>query len=95
MNQREIEQLVPKAARNELFYFVARASGIFMTVVALPIAGVMLTRVIAQQDAVQVLLTQQNVDLHVLSATVKDKLDMILTHQNDQELRLRQLEQRK
>lgn len=86
---------MPKAARNELFYFIARASQVFTVAVALPVAGFLLTRVINQQDEIQKSLQQQTIDLRVFSATMKDKLDTTLSRQNDQELRLRTLEQRR
>lgn len=87
------DDYVPRAARSEIFYFIARGSTIFLTFVAIPVAGFMLSRIITQQDDVKHSMQEQKIEISVLSAIVKDKLDTLLSRQNDQELRLRSLEQ--
>lgn len=89
------EDYVPKIARNELFYFVARASTLIATGIGLPVAAFLLSRVISQADALQSSVTQQNVEIRVLSATVRDRLDNDLKSIGDHELRLRSLERAK
>lgn len=88
------EDYVPKIARNELFYFVARASTLIATLIGLPVAGWMLSRVITQADALAATVTQQNVEIRVLTATVNSRLDSDTKSITDHELRLRQLERR-
>lgn len=88
------EDLVPKIARNELFFFIARASMLFATVIGLPAAGFMLSRIINEADALTLSVTQQNVEIRVLSATLKDRLDQDGKELTDHELRLRSLERR-
>lgn len=88
------EDYVPKIARNELFYFVARASTLIATGIGLPVAGFMLSRVISQADALTATVTQQNVEIRVLTATVNSRLDNDTKSLSDHELRLRQLERR-
>lgn len=84
------DNLVPKAARNELFYFIARVC----MMASLPLLGFYGNRIITQADALQASVVSQNVDIRVLSATVKDKLDANVSQLSDHELRLRSLEKR-
>lgn len=86
----QIDNAVPKLARNEMFYFIARVC----MIVSLPLAGFLGTRMIAQADILQASVIQQNVDIRVLSATVKDKLDAHVNQLADHELRLRTLERK-
>jgi hypothetical protein len=86
------EDYVPKIARNEMFYFIARASTLAATLIGLPLAGFMLSRVVSQADALQLSVTQQNVEIRVLSATLKSQLDNDVKQLTDHELRLRALE---
>lgn len=95
MSQPRPEDYVPKIARNELFYFVARASTLIATLIGLPIAGFMLSRVITQADALNATVVQQNVDIKVLSSQVNDRLASDLRQLSDHELRLRALERGK
>lgn len=92
MKREDFDNLVPKAARGEFFYFLARASMLFATLVALPIAGWMLNRIIAQQDLLAHTVMDQTIALKVMSATVKDKLDANVSSLADHELRIRALE---
>lgn len=94
MNARDLETAVPQIARNEMFYFIARICMICGTVIGVPMAGFLMTRIINQADALQMSVAQQNVDIRVLSATVKDRLDNNVRQLSDHELRLRSLERR-
>ena len=84
----EIDHAVPKIARNEMFYFIARVC----MMASLPLGGWFGSRIITQADALQAAVIQQNIDIRVLSATVKDKLDAHVNQLTDHELRLRALE---
>lgn len=86
------DEYVPKIARNEIFYFVARMSTLVATFIGLPIAGWMLSRAVQTSDVLTAQVAQQNVQLSVLSATIKDRLDGDLRQLTDHELRIRQLE---
>lgn len=90
MNSRSIEELVPKVARNEFFYFVARASGLFTSLVVLPTCTFLLLRVIGQMDDMQRTLIEIRINGAASSTTMSDIKGRI----TDQELRLRQLERR-
>lgn len=81
------DEFVPRIARNELFYFVARVC----MIVSLPLVGFFGSRIISQADALQAIVAQQNIDLKVLSF----KLDADIGKLSDHELRLRALEQRR
>lgn len=86
---------VPKIARNELFYFIARLCMILASVIGAPAAGFMLTRIINQADVLQATVLEQTITIKVLSATVKDKLDSSVAQLSDHELRIRSLERGK
>lgn len=88
---RDAENAVPKIARNEMFYFIARVC----MIISIPLAGFLGGRIITLTDNLQTSLIQQNVDIRVLAATVKDKLDANVTQLSDHELRLRSLERAK
>lgn len=92
MSAQKPEDYVPKIARNELFYFVARASTLIASGIGLPIAGWMLTRVITQADALNASQIQQNIELKVLSSRIEDRLSSDLRQLSDHELRLRAVE---
>jgi hypothetical protein len=85
-----LDETVPKIARNELFYFIARVC----MIASLPVAGFFGARIISQADALQTTVSQQNIDIKVLSATVNSKLDANLSQLTDHELRLRAIERR-
>lgn len=80
------DDYVPRLARNELFYFVARVC----MIVSMPLVGFFGSRIISQADALQTIVAQQNTDLKVLGF----KLDADIGKLSDHELRLRALEQR-
>lgn len=86
-----LDQAVPKLARNELFYFIARVC----MMASIPIMGFFGSRIITQADALQLTVQQQSVDIKVLSAIVNQKLDTIVSQSSDHEIRLRQLERSK
>lgn len=91
MTRADIDNAVPKIARNEMFYFIAR----ICMMASLPLAGFLGARLINQADALQSSVTDQNVQIRVLSATVKDKLDANVSQLSDHELRLRSLERQR
>ncbi len=84
----DIDSFVPTLARNELFYFIARVC----MIAGLPIAGFVGARIITQVDTLQSALTEQNIAIKVMSATVNSKLDTNVSQLTDHELRLRTLE---
>lgn len=86
------EDYVPKIARNELFYFVARASTLMATLIGLPIAGWMLSRAITQADLLSLQVSAQTIELRVLTATLKEQRDQDVRQLTDHELRIRALE---
>lgn len=86
--QHPIDTAVPRIARNEMFYFIARVC----MIASLPIGGFFGQRIISQADALQLTVTQQNIDIKVLSAIVNSKLDANVAQLTDHELRLRSLE---
>lgn len=88
------DKLVPKAVRNEIFYFIARFSMIVANLVGLPIAGWLLIRIVTQADNLQATVLEQTVTLRVLNSTVKDKLEANVQQLSDHELRIRALERR-
>lgn len=83
-----IDRVVPKAARNELFYFIAR----ICMILSVPIGGYFAQRMVTQADALQSTVAQQNIDIKVLSAIVNSKLDAHLSQLTDHELRIRSVE---
>lgn len=85
---------VPRIVKNETFYFFARVCMIAASLVGLPVAGYLLTRVIGQADAITLQLSEQNVSVKVLSATVNDRLSNNFQTLSDHELRLRALEKK-
>lgn len=88
MNNRDLDDAVPSLARNELFYFIARVC----MILSIPLGSFFGARMIAQADALQAAQNEQNINIKVLSATVKDRLDANVTQLTDHELRLRTLE---
>lgn len=92
---RPADDIVPKIARTEVFYFFARVCMIMASLLGAPLAIVMLNRVVSQSDAMQATLIQQNVDLRVLSSRVDDRLNADLSKLSDHELRIRSLERAK
>lgn len=88
------DDYVPKLARNELFYFIARASTLVATFIGLPLAGWMLSRAVSQADILNSQVTQQNIEIRVLSATIRDRFDNDLKQLSDHELRIRALERK-
>lgn len=86
---------VPRILHNERFYAIARISMIVASVVGLPIAGGLLTRIVSQADAITSQVQEQNVALKILSVTVSEKLNSNFTTLTDHELRLRALEKSK
>ncbi|MEB2616588.1 hypothetical protein [Bacillus cereus] len=81
---------MPKVARNEFFYFVARASGLFASLVVLPVCAFLLLRVIGEIDDMQRTL----IDIRINGAASASTMSDIKGKITDQENRLRQLERR-
>lgn len=92
MRQDDLDNAVPKIARNEMFYFIARGCMIFATVVGMPMAGWMLSRVTGQIDKIEQSQFEQTITLRVLSATLNEKLEGGIKTLSDHELRIRGLE---
>ena len=88
MTPRDLENAVPKLARNEIFTFVAR----ICMMVSIPLAVGFGSRLISQIDTLQAAQIEQNVSIKVMSATVRDRLDSNISQLSDHELRLRSLE---
>lgn len=86
----EIDKSVPKIARNEMFYFIARAC----MIATIPLISFFGARIITQADALQSTVQQQTIDIRVFSATVQEKLNVGIGQLTDHELRLRQLERK-
>lgn len=84
------DDAVPKIARNEMFYFIAR----ICMMASLPLGGWFGTRIVNQADVLQTAVMQQNIDIRVLQTTIKDKLDAHVNQLSDHELRIRQLERK-
>jgi uncharacterized membrane protein len=87
----QIDKYVPKVARNELFYFIARMA----IIVAVPLGGFFGMRLLALADALQVSVAQQNTDIRVLTTTVELQHHETITQLSDHELRLRAIERAK
>lgn len=85
-----LEDKLPAAVRNEVFYFVARFCMVLCTCVLLPIGGWLLTRVITKADEISDQLARQNVALQLLSNDVKYRFTSIEDHEH----RIRFLERR-
>jgi hypothetical protein len=86
------EDLVPKIARNEMFYFIARVCMIVASTLGAPIALWLGSRLVTQADATQAAIIQQNLQLQLLTSTVKDKFESATLQLSDHELRLRTIE---
>jgi hypothetical protein len=80
----EIDKAVPKIARNEMFYFIAR----LCMMATIPLVAFFGTRIISQADALQTSVSEQNIAIKILSY----KLDGNVSQLSDHELRLRQIE---
>jgi hypothetical protein len=80
----EIDKAVPKIARNEMFYFIARVC----MIASLPLISFFGSRIVSQADALQTSVTQQNIDLRILTLKIDGNINQI----SDHELRLRQIE---
>lgn len=88
------ENRIPHAVRNEWFYLIARGCMIFATVIGLPIAGWLMTRVIAKADEISDKLISQNVELKLLATEVRMSLSFDARNLSDHEGRLRSLEKK-
>lgn len=89
------EDKIPRVVRNEWFYLFARGCMIFVTLVAIPIGGTMLSRAVATADEIRSQLTEQNITLRLLSSEVKIRFDVDGKSITDHEIRLRTLERTK
>ena len=85
---------VPKFFRNELFYFIARASMLFGSLIGLPVAGYMLTRIINASDAIAAQVSEQAVAIKVLTTTTGFRIDNSDKILIDHEARIRLLERK-
>jgi hypothetical protein len=83
---------VPRIIHNEWFFAVARLCMIGASVIGLPIAAAMLSRVVSQADAMAHQVQEQGVSIRLLNATVGEKLNSNFSTLTDHELRLRALE---
>lgn len=83
---------VPKVFRNEMFYFIARASMLAMSTVGLPVAGFMMMRIINSSDAIAAQLHEQSTTLKILQSASSFRLDNTEKVVLDHETRLRILE---
>ncbi len=86
---------IPRAVKNETFYLIARLCMIVATAIGLPVAGFMMSRVIAKADDIDKSVIQQNINVQLLKQTVETYVkntDRILL---DHETRLRGLERSK
>jgi hypothetical protein len=81
-----------KIVKGELVTYFARACMIAATLVGLPAAGFMMTRVINQNDTVAAAVAAQNVSIQLLSQSVRQTFDGHTSQLQDHELRLRQAE---
>lgn len=82
------ENKVPSIIRNEVFYAFARLCMVIATLVGLPVAGFMLTRVVVTADEIRDQLQRQNLALMLLTNEVKFRFANV----EDHEQRLRKLE---
>lgn len=82
------ENKIPTIIRNEFFYAFARLCMIAATVIGLPIAGFLLTRVVNTADEIRTQVQAQNVALILLTAEVKFRFANVEDHEH----RLRKLE---
>lgn len=84
------ENRVPVIIRNEIFYAFARVCMVLASLIGMPTAGFMLSRVIATADDIRDQVQKQNTALLLLSAEVKYHYGSV----DDHEQRLRKLEAR-
>jgi hypothetical protein len=83
---------VPRIIHNEWFYAFARLCMVAATLIGLPTAAAMLSRVVSQADAMAHQVQEQGVSIRLLNATVSEKLNSNFATVTDHELRLRALE---
>lgn len=83
---------VPAIVRNEWFYFIARFCMILGTTVGIPVLGVLGSRVITSADAISIAVNEQSIQLRLLTAEMRLRLENNEKNNTDHELRLRQLE---
>ena len=83
---------VPRIIHNEWFYALARLCMVAATLIGLPVAGALLSRVVGQADAMAHQVQEQGVSIRLLNATVSEKLNSNFSTLTDHELRLRALE---
>lgn len=89
------DDLVPKAARTEIFYFVARVCMLGATLIGFPLAGMLGTRLIAKADEISAQVLAQNIDLRLLSSLVQIQAKHNEEKLTDHEIRLRSIEKLK
>lgn len=82
--------LTPGQTTNELMAWSFRAIIAFATLIGLPIAGALLSRVVSTVDGIAYESQTHTIQLN----TVGTKLDFLTGISNDHETRLRQLERR-
>jgi hypothetical protein len=86
---------IPRIVKNETFFLFARVCMIVASTVGLPIAGFMLSRVVAKADDIEALVRNQGIEIRVISETIKLKDENNSKSVTDHELRIRQLERGK
>lgn len=86
----DLEKFVPKAARNEFFYFIARVA----MLITCTVGTFMLSRVITQNDVMASNLASLTVDVKLLDQSVKTSIANQGDQLRDHELRLRQNERK-
>lgn len=89
-----IDEKVPRAVRNEMFYFIARACSILVMTIGVPVTGFMLSRAVASADELAKLVSLQSVQIQLLSSEVRIRLDNDNKTISDHELRLRSMERK-
>lgn len=84
------EIIVPKIVRNEAFYAFAR----LCMILAIPIGGFFMNRLIAKADQISEQVAAQQVDLKILAHRVEFQLKVDGEKIGDHEGRLRQIERK-
>jgi len=84
------ESKIPAVVKNEFFYLFARVCMIIAATVGMPIAGFMLSRVVAKADEISEQVAKQNMSLQLISSEMKFRFDSV----NDHEQRIRSLERK-
>lgn len=82
------ENKVPSIIRNEVFYAFARVCMVAASLIGMPVAGFLLSRVVSTADDIREQVQKQNTALLLLSAEVKYRFGSV----EDHESRIRKLE---